>query len=84
MAWQFHRPEKGDGMVQVYRRPDCKLASRHMPLRGLEANALYEVTVLGEVGKPVRATGRNLLETGMSVTLKQTPQAATLLYRKVK
>jgi len=32
MAWQFDRPEAGEGMVQVFRRADSPFDSAHLKL----------------------------------------------------
>jgi alpha-galactosidase len=84
MAWQFNRPDKGDGMVQVFRRPKCPAAARSLPLRGLDASAKYEVSVLGETGKaaPAKMTGRNLMASGLPVRTTQASQALTVFYRR--
>ncbi len=34
IAWQFNRPEQGDGMLQAFRRPDCAEAAQTFRLRG--------------------------------------------------
>jgi len=84
MAWQFHRPDKNDGLVQAFRRAECPMASCHLSLRGLDEAAVYEVTMLGEAGKPVRMTGRRLVESGLPVKTMRAPQAIVVIYRKVK
>ena len=45
-AWQFNRPEQGDGMVQAFRRDESKEPTKNLPLRGLDPAATYEVTDL--------------------------------------
>ena len=39
MAWQFDRPDLGEGMVQVFRRAEGFYESAHFPLRGLDLEA---------------------------------------------
>jgi alpha-galactosidase len=41
MAWQFHRPEQGDGLIQVFRRRDSPIESACFPLHGLDPEAEY-------------------------------------------
>ncbi len=41
MAWQFHRPEQGDGLIQVFRRRDSPIESACFPLHGLDPEARY-------------------------------------------
>ncbi len=83
MAWQFDRPEAGEGMVQVFRRPESIYLSAQLPLRGLEPEAVYEVGKLGET-QNVKLTGAELLKTGVTVTLPKRPMAAVYRYAKAK
>ena len=46
IAWQFHRPDLGEGLVQVFRRPKCSDTSARFRLRGLKPEARYAVTDL--------------------------------------
>ena len=62
MAWQFHRPDLGEGVVQVFRRDDSPYESARFKLHGLDATAKYEVENL-DGGKETR-TGRELMEAG--------------------
>ena len=40
---QFHRPQTGDGVVEVFRRAEAKDESARFKLRGLDAAASYEL-----------------------------------------
>jgi alpha-galactosidase len=82
MAWQFDRPEQGDGMVQVFRRGKSGQSSDTLRLRGLEAAAQYEVTNL-DVGKPQTATGKELQHAGLTVKIGEQPGSALIKYRKL-
>lgn len=89
LAWQFNRPEQGDGIVQAFRRSDCGEASQTLPLRGLDPAATYEVTNLDEDGStkvsggstPL-STGKDLMEKGLTVEIKDKPGAAVIVYRR--
>jgi alpha-galactosidase len=83
MAWQFDRPAGGDGMVQAFRRAACQQARATFRLRGLDPAATYEVTDLDE-GKPHTHAGKDLLDRGLPVEIKDKPGAALIAYRKVK
>jgi len=83
MAWQFDRPEKGDGMVQAFRRADSIYESARLRLRGLAANASYVVRNL-DAARGTRISGRELMEAGLLVTLPKRPQAAVIVYRRAK
>ena len=41
MAWQYDRPEAGEGVVQAFRHRESSRESMKFALRGLEANATY-------------------------------------------
>ncbi|MBN1421182.1 MAG: alpha-galactosidase [Planctomycetes bacterium] len=81
-ARQFDRPDAGDGVVQAFRRKDCPDDSAAFRLRGLDPGALYELVDLdGE--DPRRVSGRELMETGLTVTAKQPRSALTITYRRL-
>lgn len=82
IAWQFHRPQRGDGIVQAFRRDNCRSASIHLVLHGLDPDAKYSVTDLDTNNKTKKITGRKLMESGISVTAEKAPQAKILIYRK--
>ena len=74
MAWQFDRPDLGEGVVQVFRRPNSIYESARFKLRGLDPEARYSVS--GEV-----RTGKELMETGLLVTLSNQPDSAMVIYK---
>ena len=74
IAWQFDRPEEGEGMVQVFRRGKSGESSRTLRLHGLDPDARYEVTDL-DVGKPRTATGKELQDQGLAVKIGEQAQA---------
>jgi alpha-galactosidase len=80
MAWQFHSPEKGAGMVQAFRREACGEKQVCLKLGGLRADATYEVTDL-DGGKPFRLSGRTLMGKGLKVEAG-TPSSALILTYK--
>jgi alpha-galactosidase len=82
-AFQFDRPEYGDGMVEVFRRPASPFEAAHFPLRGLPPGARYTVTNLDVAGSQ-ELTGRELMEQGLSVTLKNRGESAIIVYKRVK
>lgn len=82
IAWQFHRPEAGRGMVQAFRRPDNDFYGGQFRLQGLLPNARYEVHNFDEPDKIIM-TGQQLMETGIGITIKDRPGAALIAYKKV-
>ncbi|MFA5203817.1 MAG: alpha-galactosidase [Lentisphaeria bacterium] len=82
MAWQFHLPAAGEGMVQAFRRDRSPHAEAAYPLAGLDAAATYEVTDL-DSGTVRRFSGRDLMTAGLPVRIPERPAAAVLFYRCV-
>jgi len=80
MAWQFDGPPPGEGVVQAFRRPDSLYEAARFRLRGLDPAAEYTVTNLDE-NKPVRLSGRALLDEGLLVAIPDRPGVATLTYK---
>ncbi|MCL5103615.1 MAG: alpha-galactosidase [Armatimonadetes bacterium] len=83
MAWQWNRPEVGQGAVQAFRREESPQDSSTFKLRGLDPSARYEVKNLDQ-GSLGQFTGRDLMDKGLSVTLKTKAAAAVIIYSKVK
>ena len=80
MAWQFNRPDKGDGVVQAFRRKDCAGNQITFKLQGLDPRAAYEIKDFD--GGVSTKTGNELMKDGLTVTQAQAPGAAVLTYKK--
>ena len=79
-AWQFDRPDLGAGMVLALRRPQSPFPLLKTKLHGLDPGAQYEWRDLDR-GTIERVSGRDLLETGVSVELEGQPDSALFLYK---
>ena len=79
MAWQFHRPERGDGMVQAFRRPDSPFESARFRLRGLDPAVRYKVVDM-DTKHESEYLGSELLEAGLPVSIPVAPGALILTY----
>lgn len=82
IAWQFDRPEAGEGMIQAFRRSDSVYESARLKLSGLDADARYTVTDVDE-NTPTEITGRELTEKGLLVRIGARPGAAIVTYKRV-
>jgi alpha-galactosidase len=82
-AWQFNRPEQGDGMVQAFRRERNEQSMENLRLRGIDPAATYEVTDL-ESRTPSTISGRDLMQQGLRVDIPEKRGAAIIIYRKVR
>jgi len=81
IAWQFDRPDLGQGMVQAFRRKDSKSESSHFKLRGLDPSTRYRLTTF-DVPGTIERTGRALMDEGLSVSIKDPPAAAVITYER--
>ena len=83
MAWQFDRPDTGEGMVQAFRREKCIFEAGRLKLSGLVPDARYEVVDL-DGGPAQQATGQELMDKGLLITIADQPGAVVLSYRRLK
>jgi alpha-galactosidase len=81
MAWQFDRPDLGEGLVQVFRRPDSLCDGACLPLRGLDPDGRYTV-VNRDLPETSVHMGQELMEKGLPLTVAQRPAAVILTYRR--
>jgi len=81
IAWQFNRPETGDGVIQAFRRAECREDEMIFRLKGLDPDASYEVTDFDGPGAR-RIVGSELLEKGLTVKVDDKPRAVVLVYER--
>jgi len=81
LAWQFDRPDLGEGVVQAFRREQCREETLRCRLRGLTAEADYDVTD-PDTGTVTRMSGGDLMIEGVQVALKECPAAGIIRYKK--
>ena len=81
MAWQYDRPELGEGAVQVFRRENSFYESARFRLHELEPGAHYRVTDITR-NLEWKGTGREIAEDGLAVSLPERAQAAICLYKR--
>jgi alpha-galactosidase len=82
VAWQYDRPESGEGLVQAFRRVDSPYEAARFKLRGLEADARYKISDLDQAAALPLLTGRELMERGLPITLREARSSALLIYRR--
>ena len=83
MGWQFNRPEEGDGVVEAFRRGKSDEATKILRLRALDAKAQYEIADPDATGTTTRS-GKDLMENGLKVEIKDKPGAAVVVYQRAK
>jgi alpha-galactosidase len=84
IAWQFDRPEQGQGMVQAFRRRNSLYESARFKLRGLEPKARYAVINLNAPAARQKFTGKDLMDKGLRIEIPASPAAIVITYRKLK
>lgn len=83
IGWQFDVPESGDGMVQMFRRPESNTDKITVKLRGLDPKAHYIVrNINSDKGKII--AGSELTESGLVIELPEKPGVAVITYNKTK
>ena len=76
LAYQLNRPSDNTGIVMAFRRKDNQQSEIEVKLRGLQAEATYQVTNV-DSGEAVKATGKELMQ---SLKLKlEKPYGSLLL-----
>jgi alpha-galactosidase len=81
IAFSYASPEKGQAVVQAYRRQDSQEAEKLLPLRGLDPQAEYQIESIG-TDKSWTATGSDLMERGLDVKLEKRSAGLYLLTKK--
>lgn len=81
IAWQFHRADLGEGIVQAFRRPDTASGTLTVKLHGLVPQQRYEIENL-DGGSEVQ-TGEELMR-GHAITLSEKPAAALLVLKAIR
>ncbi len=80
MAWQYHNPDVGEGVVQAFRRSEAVSDRIELRLRSLEKAKRYEVTNL-DTQETIHLSGRELMGRGLLVTIPSPAQAALIAYK---
>jgi len=81
IAWQFHRADLNETVVQAFRRPEATSETLTVKLQGLIPQQRYEVENF-DGGKEIH-TGAELMQ-GHTITLREKPGSAVLLIKAVK
>jgi alpha-galactosidase len=81
LAWQFDLPEKGEGMVQAFRREESIYESARFKLRGVDPTHHYRITNL-DSGQTQRVSGHDLVSKGLPVAIGERPGATVMTYIK--
>lgn len=80
LAYQMNRPDKGDGIIMAFRRPNSDDQEIDLYFTGLDEQTTYEVKDK-DTGEIIIKTGKELSE-GMRITLEKAPSSICLVYNK--
>ena len=83
-AWQFDRPDLGEGVAVVFRRPKTSGSSFEVALHGLDPAAVYSVDFREtyDIRKTKRMSGRELRK--VVATLDKRPSSLLIHYKKTE
>ena len=81
MTWcgvQWHRPESGDGMIQIFKREHCIYPEAHFTLRKIDTAKTYRFTDID--GGTWEVSGKELTENGFSLRIEENRVAKIYFY----
>lgn len=81
-AWQYDRPDLGEGMVVAFRRHESPFPSWEAKLMALEPGADYELRSWNDQSLR-RMSGKALVAHGFAVTLDDKPASALFTYKRL-
>lgn len=82
LAWQYHDPEKGDGIIQVFKRVESTENEQAYYLCGLDPDTTYVLEDI-DTGEKLEATGRALMCDGITVGIYTEIDAKIFRYAPV-
>jgi alpha-galactosidase len=81
-AWQYDRPDLGEGMVAAFRRRACPFPNWQAQLKALDPEAEYELTSWDD--RSIRRIyGKALMTEGIAITVEEKPGSVLLVYTRV-
>jgi alpha-galactosidase len=81
MAWQFDRPDLGEGMIQAFRHAESPYESIRVKLHGMDPNAVYDIMNL-DASTPKQIGGKELSEQGLLIGIDAKRSAIVIKYHK--
>lgn len=78
LAYQLNRPSENDGIIIAFRRKDCPQETVEVKLRGLAAEADYELTD-DDTGKKTIVKGSELAK-GFTLSIPEKPSSVMIKY----
>ncbi len=82
-GWEFYDPQTKSGYASLSCNPACSTLSRSFLLKGLDADTIYTVTDFDGL-VDITATGRELMENGLTVTVPESSYCVILMIQSKK
>jgi len=79
VAWQYHDPDTGEGLVQAFRRGGSQQSSQTFNLQGLDTSARYLVKFPSDNEK--QYSGEELANPGLSIHLPEAESSIIITYK---
>ena len=80
--WQYDRPDLGEGLILAFRRHLSPFVGLDAKLQALDRDAVYEIQSFD--GDEIRrASGSELLEHGLPISINEMPGSAVFIYRRL-
>ncbi|MBN1126244.1 MAG: NPCBM/NEW2 domain-containing protein [Sedimentisphaerales bacterium] len=83
IAWQFHRPDHNEGVIQAFRRQNNNDTTKTLRLGGLDPASQYRFTDFDKE-QPFTLSGRTLLDKGLPVEIPLKPGSVVIHYMLIK
>jgi alpha-galactosidase len=83
MAWEFVRPEQGDGMIQIFRRAESPYQTAQLKMQGLKSDARYTLTDI-DSGKTIEESGKSLMEKGVPMEMPEPRSAKIITFQELR
>jgi len=80
---EYFDPDAGRGVLIVF-RPETRLKSKHVVLRGLDTTKLYSVTSVDGSVKRAKITGKKLTESGLEVNLPEQNSSDFIFFTEIE
>ena len=84
VATQYHRSDLNEGMILAFRRPDSPYCAVQVSLRGIDPNAIYEVSRDSTGRKDKEMVPGSSRIRGVEIVLPQKRSSDLIVYRKAK
>jgi len=80
-AWQYDRPDLGEGMVVAFRRHESPFPCWQAKLQALDPEAEYELYSWDD-NSTRRVYGKALMTEGIGITIEEKPGSVLLVYKR--